>query len=213
MRAVGVAGLAGRVDDQAVVPLADVHDHPHRGAVGSGEIVHPIGGVADREGRAGDRRRAVAELGLRGGVAERGGGRDEVRVVQVAPAPGRHVGAEPPGTVRRAPRPGFRAGSRRRARGRVSPKRIARREQIVHRRVLRGRGGGVDDRGGGRRGHPLGDGAAEVLAEPHLGDRGRRALQRLRAVPAGQQVDGPLHLGVGRCRAPSAALFRAAPSG
>src|SRR5215467_16037310 len=63
MRAIGIAGLPWMIDGSRVIPVPDVHYHPHRRSAGLAEVAHPVRRLARHEWTAVLWERAYVDLG------------------------------------------------------------------------------------------------------------------------------------------------------
>ena len=82
MRRAWIARLAGRVDAQALIPIADIHDEAHRGAMGDPPVCQPPACMHRRRGIAAERERSDIET-----IRTREDGMLEQHLVEVAPVP------------------------------------------------------------------------------------------------------------------------------
>src|SRR5215470_100058 len=83
----GIARLSGGVDADAVVPVADIHDQPHRGTRDAAKIADAVACMHRRRAAAPHRQRTHVPRCAQVAWQERAGGVLEIAVVQAAPCP------------------------------------------------------------------------------------------------------------------------------
>src|SRR6266852_2380618 len=81
VRRAGIAGLPGGVDADAVVPVADIHDQPHRGTGNAAKIADAVACMHRRRAAATQRQRSNVTRCALVAWQERAGGVLEIAVV------------------------------------------------------------------------------------------------------------------------------------